>query len=126
MVMRRRHLLPGDTLALSLLMDFGPGGLRAPCVLACTMRSLAIVIPNFRSHCFFLLRFLLLTHFGESPVCEIILPQYFGITRRYKVNFIFFKEKKVIFGRFFCFLRPAFGHCRLGHPQSLEYLWLQS
>ena len=25
------------------------------------------------------------------------------------------------FGRFFCILRPAFGHGRLGHPQSLEY-----
>ena len=27
----------------------GPGGLRAPCVLACAMRSLAIVFTNFRS-----------------------------------------------------------------------------
>ena len=25
---------------------------------------------------------------------------------------------------FFCFLWPAFGHGRLGHPQSLEYLLL--
>ena len=29
------------------------------------------------------------------------------------------------FGRFFCFLRPAFGHGCLGHPQSLEYLQSQ-
>ena len=29
--------------------NFGPGGLRAPCVLACAMRSLAIVFTNFRS-----------------------------------------------------------------------------
>ena len=28
----------------------------------------------------------------------------------------------VIFQTFFCFLRPAFGHGRLGHPQSLKYL----
>ena len=35
---------------------------------------------------------------------------------------IFFPpKKKVIFERFFYFLRPAFGHGRLGHPQSLEY-----
>ena len=30
-------------------------------------------------------------------------------------------KKKQIFVRFFCFLRPALGHGRLGHPQSLEY-----
>ena len=30
----------------------------------------------------------------------------------------------MIFRTFFCFLRPAFGHCRLGHPQSLEYFSL--
>ena len=29
--------------------DIGPGGLRAPCVFACAMRSLAIVFTNFRS-----------------------------------------------------------------------------
>ena len=34
--------------------------------------------------------------------------------------FYFFKKKRWFFGRFFCFLRPAFGHGRLGHPQSLE------
>ena len=61
-------------------LSFGPGGLRWPWVLACAMRSLAIVIT-----------------------------QYFGITGRYmhqKMNF----------------LRPAFVHGRMGHPQSLEYL----
>ena len=36
-------------------------------------------------------------------------------------KFHFFKKKRWFFGRFFCFLRPAFGQCRLGHPQSLEY-----
>ena len=40
---------------------FGPGGLRAPCVLACAMRSLAIVITNFRS------LFLLFFFFFFSP-----------------------------------------------------------
>ena len=30
----------------------------------------------------------------------------------------------LFFRRFFCFLRPAFGHSRLGHPQSLEYCGL--
>ena len=36
-------------------------------------------------------------------------------------KFYFFKKKRWFFGRYFCFLRPAFGHGRLGHPQSLEY-----
>ena len=36
-------------------------------------------------------------------------------------KFYFFKKKRWFFGRFFCYLRPAFGHGRLGHPQSLEY-----
>ena len=49
--------------------------LRAPCVLACAMRSLAIVFTIVQSFSlsflfFFSLRLLLLTHFGESPVCE--------------------------------------------------------
>ena len=35
------------------------------------------------------------------------------------MQILFFKEKKLIFRLFFCFLRPAFGHGRLGHPQSL-------
>ena len=38
-------------------------------------------------------------------------------------NFYFLKKKSWFFCSFFCFLRPAFGHGRLGHPQSLEYLW---
>ena len=63
------------------MKSFGPGGLRAPCVLACAMRSLAIVITIVQS--FFLslsplfLRFLLLTQFGESPMCEITSPKSF-------------------------------------------------
>ena len=39
---------------------------------------------------------------------------------------LFFMKKRWFFGRFFCFLRPEFGHGRLGHPQSLEYLRLFS
>ena len=35
----------------------------------------------------------------------------------------FFYKKKLILGRFSNFLWPAFGHGRLGHPQSLEYLF---
>ena len=35
--------------AISLNLDFGPGGLRAPWVLACAMRSLAIVITIVQS-----------------------------------------------------------------------------
>ena len=118
-----------------MLISFyvGPGGLRAPCVLPCAMRSLAIVITNFRSfslfYLLFLFRLLLLTNFGETPVSEIILPQYFGITRRYMQQkklgggkfYFFTKKNKQIFRPFSCFLRPAFGHGRLGHPQSLEY-----
>ena len=52
------------------------GGLRAPCVLVCTMRSLAIVITIVQSLLFFFfsLRLLLFTHFGESPVCENVFP----------------------------------------------------
>ena len=40
-------------------------------------------------------------------------------------NFIFFR-KKGDFSDVFCFLRPAFGHGRLGHPQSLEYVQMFS
>ena len=45
---------------------FGPGGLRAPCV------AWPLLSPTFALLSFFLfLRLLLLTHFGESPMCEI-------------------------------------------------------
>ena len=42
--------------------------------LACAMRSLAIVITIVQS---FSLRLLLLTHFGESPVCENLFSPIF-------------------------------------------------
>ena len=44
--------------------------------------------------------------------------------KNWGVNFIFLRKKADFFGRFFCFLRPAFGHGRLGHPQSLEYFFI--
>ena len=84
--------------------------LRAPCI------AWPLLSPTFALS--FFLRLLLLTHFGESPMCEIIFTQYLGITRRYMQKKYFFQ---VIF-IFLDFLRPAFGHGRLGHPQSLEYL----
>ena len=37
------------------------------------------------------------------------------------MRIFFLQKKKLIFERFFDFSRPAFGHGRLGHPQSLEY-----
>ena len=91
--------------------------------------QMAIVFVIVRSSLFFL-RLLLLTHFGESPVCEHLFPPIFWHkTRRYMQKKIFFNviliflRKKKIFERFFDFLRPAFSHGRLGHPQSLEYFW---
>ena len=67
---------------------------------------------------------------GNIPCVKICFPQYFGITRRYIKNigsFNFFKEKKTDFRAFFFyFLRPAFSHGRLGHPQSLEYFFFFS
>ena len=35
-------------------------------------------------------------------------------------------SRNLIFGRFFFLLQPAFGHGRLGHPQSLEYSTMNS
>ena len=83
---------------------FGPGGLRAPCVLACAMLSLAIVFTNFRSlFLSFFLSFFSVFYFsptsGNLPCVKICFPQYFD------------------------FLQLAFGHGRLGHLQSLEYLF---
>ena len=62
-----------------LSATFGPGGLRAPCVLACAMRSLANVFTIVQSLflSLSLLHLLLLTHFGESPVTENLFPTIF-------------------------------------------------
>ena len=64
---------------------------------------------------------------GNLPCVKICFPQYFGITRRYMQNknlgnFLFNKKKVDFRAFFFDFLGPAFGHGRLGHPQSLEYI----
>ena len=99
--------------------NIGSGGLRTPYVLACAMRSLAIVITNFRSLSFFFSVFCFWPTSGNLLCAKICFPRYFGITKKYiqiffSGNFYFFTKKPLIFERF---LRPAFGHGRLGHPQ---------
>ena len=39
----------GLAIVITIVQSFGPGGLRAPCMLACAMRSLAIVITIVQS-----------------------------------------------------------------------------
>ena len=109
---------------------FGPGGLRAPYVLAFAMRSLAIVITIVQSF-FSLSSFSPFFAFdalrGNSCVRNNFSPNILAkledICKKeifFGGKFLFF-TKKMIFQPFFCFLQPAFGHGRLGHPQSLEY-----
>ena len=85
---------------------FGPGGLPAPCVLVCAMHSLAIVITFVRS-LFFSLRLLLLTHFEETPMCEIIFHPIFWHNKMIcaKKNYFLFIYllRKLIFGCFSAF-----------------------
>ena len=88
------------------------------------MRSWPLLLPS--SFFFFFLRLLFLTHFGESPQAENLFPPIFWHNQKIyapkKLGVIFIcLGKKLIFDRFFAFLRPAFGHGCLGHPQSLEY-----
>ena len=67
-------LLPTLALLLAQVACVRHACLRAPCV-ACPLLS-----PSFSlslSLSLFLLRFLLLTHFGESPMCEIIFHPIF-------------------------------------------------
>ena len=76
---------------------FSLGCLRAPWVLACAMRSLDIVITNFRS--LFFSVFCFWPTSGNLPCAKICFPQYFGITKRYmqKKYFlgIFLQQKKL-------------------------------
>ena len=80
----KSHLLPSPTLSCwqdfcpvymsviiwSSVTCFGPGGLRAPCVLACAMRRLAIVITIIQS--FSPLSFFLFSpSFAFDPLWEI-------------------------------------------------------
>ena len=53
-----------------LFFFFGPGGLRAPCI------AWPLLLPSV-SLSLSLLRLLLLTHFGESTVCENLFPPIF-------------------------------------------------
>ena len=83
--------------------------------------------PLFSPTFFFFYAFCFSPTLGNLPCVKICFPQYFGIPRRYmqkkkkfEEHFIFLR-KKGDFSTVFCFLRPAFGHGRLGHPQSLEY-----
>ena len=62
--------------------SFGPGGLGAPCVLACAMRSLAIVITIVQSFFLSLSVFCFWTTSGNLPCVKICFPKYFGINRR--------------------------------------------
>ena len=80
--------------------------MRASCVLACTMCSLAIVITNFQSFLFFSV-FCFSPTSVNLPCAKICFPQYFGISRRNtkkkkknQVIFIFLREK-LIFACFF-------------------------
>ena len=61
-------------LKISILATIGPGGLRAPCI------AWPLLLPSFSlffSFFFLSLLLLLLTHFGESPVCENLFPPIF-------------------------------------------------
>ena len=53
--------------------------LRGPHVVADEAKLAIVFIYFFSSFFLFLLRLLLFTHFGESPVSENFFPQYFGI-----------------------------------------------
>ena len=94
----RRACVVADEAKLAIVFTyfflFGPGGLRAPCVLACAMRSLAIVITivqSFSLSFFLSLHLLLLTHFGETPEAENLFPPIFW--HNWKIYAIFFFTK---------------------------------
>ena len=95
--LRLTSVLSITTLHIS---HFGPGGLRAPCV-----RS-SFSLFSF----FFFSVFCFWPTSGNLPCVKICVPQYFGITRRYMQNKIFFlgnfyflREKKLIFACYFTF-----------------------
>ena len=84
---------------------FGPGGLHAPCLRAPCLRAPCVawplLLPSFSlffslSLC---LRLLLFTHFGETPVCEIIFAPIFWHNQKIYAKkivgiiFIFFTGK---------------------------------
>ena len=55
-------------IVFTIVQSFGPGGLRAPCVLACAMRSLAIVFPIVQSLLFFFFFFFFPPFFVFYPL----------------------------------------------------------
>ena len=90
--------------------SFGPGGLRAPCVLACAMRSLAIVITIVQS--FLFLSFSPSPAFdpllGISRVRKFVSPNIFAYLEDIcniflKVNYIFLRKKSRFFSDFSTF-----------------------
>ena len=101
----------------------------------CWPRRLCVRHPRWRlqyvaGHCYYQLSVFFFSIFCfwptsvKLPRLKISFPRYFGITRRYlqtNIVILFLTRKKLIFGRFFCFLKPTFGHGRLGHPKSMEY-----
>ena len=101
------------------LFTFGPGGLRAPPMVA-DKAKLAIVFTYFFLLLSFSFSFFSAFYFsptsGNLPCVKFCFPQYFGITRRYRL-FYFILRRKTDFRHFFFLLRPAFGHSR----KSLEY-----
>ena len=88
----------------------GPGILCAPHVMVDGSKA---------GHCFHLLfplfnffLCLLFTHFGETPLAEILFPPIFWHElREYLKNIVdfIFMEKNLFSRVFFCFLQPAFG-----------------
>ena len=50
---------------------------------------------------------------------------YSDITRRNIIFYLYLFYKKIMFGRFFCFLRQAFARGRLDQPEFLEYLGIK-
>ena len=74
--------------------------------------------------CFYPFLFLFI-HFGDTQEAEILVSSYFDITRR-NIEKLFFCwkafTKKLIFGLFFCSLRPLFGRGSLDQTSSLSIL----
>ena len=72
------------------VFSFGPGGLCAPCIVWPLLLPTFSLFLLFLS--FFFLRLLLLTHFGETPVCKIIPPPIFWHNKKlYAKKNMFFR-----------------------------------
>ena len=62
---------------LSVNSILAQSALREPPEVSFAMRSWSLLLPSFSPLLSFSLRLLLLTHFGEFPVCENLFPQLF-------------------------------------------------